>query len=186
MEEILVPNRIIDLGHADLVLVSQLDSISQVIILRVYEREYFFENPNPADNEAHIAQYSICPSCFAQAVDEIQGLYAGWSKLDKTQSMKIIGIHNQDPNLLLIQFSYGERYFIYERCPKANTEVVFEELFGKKHYLRQRSISSDDEQYLISLLRFMPKTKKAISFYPHKISSRFRHIRKHLSLSHSS
>lgn len=186
MEEILVPNRIIDLGPVDLVIVSQLDSTSEALKLKVYEREHFFENPNPTDNQAQIAEYSICPSCFTQAITEIQNLYAGWSKIDKTQPMQIIGIHNQDPNTLFIQFSQGERFFIYQRCPKLNLEIVSEELFGKKHHLRQRSVSRDDEQHLISMLRFLPKTKKAISFYPHRMSSRFKHIRKHLSLTHSS
>lgn len=181
MEEIVVPNNIVDLGPVDLVIVSQFESIADVIKLKVYEREHFFLNPNPADNQTQIAQYSICSSCFTQAVTEIQDLYAGWSKIDKTQPIKIIGIHNQDPNTLIIQFSQGERYFIYHRCPKINIEMVSEELFGKKHYLRQRSISNEDEQHLISLLRFMPKTKKAISFYPHRPSHRLTRVLKHLS-----
>jgi len=186
LNEIFVSDRIFDLGPVNLVIVSRLDNTSNVIKLKVYEREHYFRNLSPTDNLTHIAQYSICPSCFTQAVHEIQELYAGWSKIDKTQSLQIIGIHNQDPKILLIQFSHGERYFIYQRCPKANIEMVREELFGKKHHLRQRSLCYDDEQYLISLLRFMPKTKKAISFYPHKPSSRLTRARKHLSLTHSS
>lgn len=185
MEEIFVPNRVIDLGPVDLVIVSLLESTTNVIKLKVYEREHFLKNPNPADNQAQIAQYSICPSCFSQAITEIQDLYAGWSKIDKTQSVEIIGIHNQDPNILFIQFSHGEQYFIYQRCPKLNFESIQEELFGKKHALRQRSLSSDDEHYLISMLRFLPKTKKAISFYP-RTWSRFTRARRHLSLTHSS
>lgn len=181
MVEKFVPNRIIDLGPVNLVIVSLLDSTPDVIKLKVYEREHYYINPNPADNQAQLAQYSICPSCFTQAVAEIQDLYAGWSKIDKTQPIKIIGIHNQDRHTLLIQFSHGERYFIYHRCPRINIEMVSEELFGKKHYLRQRPLSNDDEQYLISLLKFTPKTKKAISFYPHRTFSRFTRVQKHLS-----
>lgn len=181
LEEIFVPNNIVDLGPADLVIAPQFDSIADVIKLKVYEREHFFQNPNPADNQTQIAQYSICPSCFNQAIADIQGLYTGWSKINRTQSIKVIGIHNQDPNTLLIQFSHGERYFIYHRCPRIKIEMVSEELFGKKHYLRQRSLSSNDEQYLISLLKFMPKTKKAISFYPHRTYHRLTRVRKHLS-----
>ena len=185
MEKINVPNRIIDLGPIDLVIVSLLDSSANVIKLKVYEREHFFVNPNPTDNQAQIAQYSICPSCFTQAIAEIQELYMGWSRIDKNLAMKIIGIHNQDPNTLFIQFSYGEQYFIYQRCPKINIESVYEELFGKKHHLRQRSLSYMDEQYLISLLRFIPRTKKEISFYP-RTSSRFTRARKQRALTHSS
>lgn len=185
MEGIFLSNRIIDLGPVDLVIVSLLDSPSNVIKLKVYERENFFVNPRPAENQTHIAQYTICPSCFTQAVKEIQELYVGWSKIDKSLSLKIVGIHNQDPNTLIIQFSHGERYFIYQRSPMINIECVYEELFGKQHHLRQRSLSSIDEQYLISLLRFTPKTKKAISFYP-STSSRFKRSRKHLFLTHSS
>lgn len=179
MEEIFSPNSIIDLGPVDLVIVSQLDSTPDVIKLKVYERESFFTNPNPATNQEQIAEYSIGSNYFTQAVAEIRDLYAGWSKIDKTKLTKLIGIHNQNPKTLHIQFSLGERYFIYKRCLLLNKETVYEELFGKKHNLRQRALNSEDEKFLISLLRFMPKTKKAISFYPQK--GHYIHSRRRLS-----
>lgn len=181
MEEIFSPNSIIDLGPVDLVIVPQLDSTPDVIMLKLYERDHFFANPNSATNQNQIAEYSIFPSYFIQAVAELRDLYAGWSKIDKTESTKLIGIHNQNPNTLYIQFSLGERYFTYKRCLTLNRDLVYEELFGKKHTLRHRSLSSEDEQYLISKLRFMPKSKKAISFYPYKAQTR---ARRHYSLSH--
>lgn len=167
MEEIHA--NIIELVPEYLVIVSQLEPAINVIAIKVYEREHFFVNPNPLVNGEQIAQYSICPGCFNQTITEIRDIYAGWSKIDKTKPTKLIGIHNQDPKTLYIQFSLGERYFTYKRSLALNREVVYEELFGKKHNCRQRALSSDDEQYLISKLRFMPKTKKAISFYPYKV-----------------
>lgn len=184
MEKILVPEKIIDLGPVDLVIVSQFEFISNVIRLKVYEREHFFINPIPSENHLQIAQYMICSGCFTKAIDDIRDMYAGWSKIDRTLPAEIIGIHNQDPNNLFIQFSLGDRFFIYQRSPKLNIEIVLEELFGKKDNLRQRSLSHEDQQFLISLLRFMPKSKKAICFYPHKTTSRFSYNRRQLSLIH--
>jgi len=181
LEEIFSPNSIIDLGPVDLVIVPQVDSAPNVIQLKVYEREHFFLNPNPAVNQTQIAVYSICSSCFTQAVAEIRDLYAGWSKIDRTEPTKLIGIHNQNPNTLYIQFSLGERYFIYKRCLTLNRDMVYEELFGKKHNLSRRSLNSEDEQYLISRLRFMPKAKNAISFYAFKAHIR---TRRHFAFSH--
>ena len=170
MKRISIPASIIELGSENLVIVSQLEPSTDVILITVYEREHFFVNPNPSVNREQLAQFSICLGCFTQTVVEVQDMFAGWSKIDKTQLTKLIGIHNQDPNTLYIQFSLGQRYFVYERCLGLNREMVHEELFGKKHNFRQRALSSDDEQYLISKLRFMPKTKKAISFYPQACS----------------
>jgi len=183
LEEIFSPNSVIDLGPADLVIVPQLDSVPDVMKLKVYEREHFFVNPDPAVNQEQIAEYSICSSCFSQAVTEIRDLYAGWSKIDRTEPTKLIGIHNQNPSILYIQFSLGERYFIYKRCLTLNREMIFEELFGKKHNLSRRPLSSEDEQYLISKLRFMPKTKNAISYYARQAHIR---TRRHFAFSHFS
>ena len=178
MEEIQA--NIIELVPEYLVIASQSEPTINSIKIKVYEREHFFVNPNPLDNEEQIAQFSICPGNFDQTVTEIRDMYAGWSKIDKTQSTKLIGIHNQDPKTLYIQFSLGERYFTYKRCLILNSEVVYEELYGKKNSCKQRALSSDDEQYLISKLRFMPKTKKAISFYPYKGPSEHIYARRRL------
>jgi len=181
LEKIFSPNGIIDLGPANLVIVSQLDSEPDATKLKVYERENFFANPNPADNDEQIAEYSIYSNCYNQAIAEIRDLYEGWTRIDKTKPTKVIGIHNQNPKILYIQFAQGERYFIYKRCLTINKDMVYEELFGKKHSLSRRSLSSEDEQYLISKLRFMPKTKNAISFYAFKAHLR---TRRHFAFSH--
>ncbi|EHQ91295.1 hypothetical protein [Desulfosporosinus youngiae] len=181
MEEIYSPNDIIDLGPSDLVIVSQLESDPDVTTLNVYERERFFANPNSVNNEEQIAVYSICSRFYNQAVAEIRDLYAGWTRIDKTEPTKVIGIHNQNPKILYIQFSHGKRYFIYKRCLTINKDMVYEELFGKTHNLSRRSLNREDEQYLISKLRFMPKTKNAISFYAFKAHIR---ARRHFAFSH--
>ena len=171
---------ILELVPEDLVVATQLGPATNLITIKVYEREHFFDNPNPSENLAQIDHYSISPDILDQAVAEIQDLYIGWSKIDKTQPTDLIGIHNQDPSRLYIQFSLDQRYFIYKRCLTINREMVREELFGRKHYLRLRALSHEDEQYLISRLRFMPKTKKAISFYSKK-SYGCTHAKRHLS-----
>ena len=181
MEEIFLPNNVIDLGPVNLVIVPHSAFAPEVIKLKVYEREHFFVNPDPAVNQDQIAEYSICSSCFTQAVAEIRDLYEGWSKIDKTEPTKLIAIHNQNPNILYIQFSHGERYFIYKRCLTINKDMVYEELFGRKHNLSRRSLSSEDEQYFISMLRFMPKAKNALSFYAFRAQKR---TRRHFSFSH--
>ena len=142
MEEI--HTSIIELVPEYLVIVSQLEPAINVIKIKVYDREHFFVNPNPLVNEEQIVQYTICPSCFNQTVSEIREMYAGWSKIDKTKPTKVIGIHNQNPQTLYIQFSIGDRYFTYKRCLVLNREVVYEELFGKKNNCRQRAVSSED------------------------------------------
>jgi len=182
LEAISVPASIIELCPEELVIVSQSEPATNVITIMVYERERFFVDPNPTVNREIIAQYSICLGCFTQTIAEVRDMFVGWSKIDKTQPTKLIGIHNQDPSTLYIQFALDERYFVYERCLGLNREMVNEELFGKKHNFRQRALSSDDEQYLITRLRFMPKTRKAINSYPHKARSSFTHTRSPLSL----
>jgi len=131
LQEIFSPKSIIDLGPADLVIAPQLESVADVIKLKVYEREHYFLNPNSIFNEGQLAEYLTCSSCFSQAVAEIRELYEGWSKIDKTEPAKVIGIHNQNPKILYIQFSHGKRYFIYKRCLTFNRDMGFEELFGK-------------------------------------------------------
>lgn len=160
---------IVELGPEDLVIVAQWVSSSAVIQIKVYERKYFSFNPDPSLNHDPIARYSVCPSCFTQGFTDITNMYTGWAKINKTLPAKLIGIHNQDRNTLYIQFSLGQRYFVYERCPNSHKETVQEELFGMKHNLRLRALRPEDERFLIATLRFMPKAKKAISFYPHKV-----------------
>ncbi|MDP4127415.1 MAG: hypothetical protein Q8912_10770 [Bacillota bacterium] len=159
---------IVELHPEELVIVSRLEPNKLVTTIKVYERKHFFINPNPLVNQVQIEEYLICPSCFSQAINDITEMYTGWSKIDTTLPTKLIGIHNQDRNTLYIQFSLGQRYFIYERCLKQRKETVSEELFGKKHNFRLRALSHEDERFLISKLRFTPKVKKAISFYPLK------------------
>lgn len=173
---------ILELVPEDLVLATQLEPAAQVIAIKVYEREHFFANPNPSENLAEIDHFSICPGTLDQTVAEVRDLYKGWSTIDRTQPTELIGIHNQDPSILYIQFSLAQRYFIYQRCLTINHEMVHEELFGRKHQFRLRALSHEDEQDLISKLRFIPKTKKAISFYSFKKSYGFTHAKRHLSI----
>ncbi|TGE33541.1 hypothetical protein [Desulfosporosinus sp. Sb-LF] len=172
-----------ELGPEDLVIVSQLEPDTFLIKVKVYEQKDFILNPNPLENDNQMAEYSICPGCLTEAVADIRDMYTGWSKINKSSPIQIIGIHNQDHNILFIQFCLGQRYFIYERCPKLHKETVYEELFGQKHNLRLRGLGREDEQYLITNLRFMPKAKRAISFYPYK--TQYILTRKHHSLPHS-
>lgn len=78
---------------------------------------------------------------------------------------QIIGIHNQDPLALFVQFSVGERYYIYERDRITKTESVKEELFGEKNFSR-KNLNSMDEQILLGKIMFYPKIKRAINDYP--------------------
>ncbi len=159
---------ILELVSEGLVIASQLEPATYAITVKVYERDHFFNNPDPSVNLAQIDSYSICPNSLNQTVAEIRAMYEGWCKIDKTQPTELIGIHNQEQSILYIQFSLGQRYFIYTRCLVINSEMVKEELFATKHNFRHRALSHVDEQYLISKIRFMPKTKKAISSYPMK------------------
>jgi len=85
-------------------------------------------------------------------------------QLDRDHELKLIGIHNQDPDALYIQFSVGDRYFIYERLIRSKSECIQEQLFGTKEGYRH-SLGDEDEQFLINRLRFMPKTKRVFSDY---------------------
>lgn len=183
MKELSEHTSILELEPEGLVIVAQFKPSHRVVTIKIYERNDFFQNPKPQENQAQITEYSICPSCFTEAISDIRDMYTGWSKINSKLPTKLIGIHNQDHNTLYIQFCLGQRYFIYERSLKFYKETVLEELFGKKHHLRLRAISHEDEQYLISMLRFMPKTKKAIAFYPFK--TRYYLNRKHRSLLYS-
>ena len=181
MDKIASTASILDLVPEGLVLATHVEPTSSVLIIKVFEREHFFDNPDPLVNQKHIDQYSLCPGILDQALAEIKAQYEGWSKINLTQPTELIGIHNQDHSILYIQFSIDQRYFIYKRCLTINKEMVHEELFGRKHNFRLRALSHDDEQFLISKLRFMPKTKKAISAYPLKTSYGFTHAKRHLA-----
>lgn len=78
---------------------------------------------------------------------------------------QIIGIHNQDPLALFVQFSIGEHYYIYERDRLTKSESVKEELFGEKVYGR-KDLNRRDEQTLLGKILFIPKIKKVIKDYP--------------------
>ncbi|KUO62600.1 MAG: hypothetical protein APF84_02305 [Gracilibacter sp. BRH_c7a] len=78
---------------------------------------------------------------------------------------QIIGIHNQDPLALFIQFSVGERYYIYERDCVTRFESVKEELYEKKRYGRV-DLDLKDEQVLLGKIMFNPKIKKVMKDYP--------------------
>lgn len=166
MKAVSPPKSILLLDPEGLVLVSHRPLTSNLIITKVYEQEKFLLNPDPCLNTDHLAQYFTCLGCFRETIAGISTMYTGWSRLNKAQPVRLIGIHNQDSNSLYIQFSLGERYFVYLRQLKPNRETVSEELFGRKDCFRLRALCLDDEQYLISNLKFIPKSKKAISFYP--------------------
>lgn len=82
-----------------------------------------------------------------------------------TEDTRFIGIHNQDPLALFVQFSIGEHYFIYERDCVAKTESVKEELFEENNFGR-RNLDHLDEQILLGKIKFNPKIKKVIKDYP--------------------
>lgn len=181
MDKIASTTCILELLPEDLVIASRLEPATYVMTIKVYEREHFFDNPDSSENETQIDQYSICLGCLEQTIAEIRNLYKGWSKIDRTQPTELIGIHNQSRTTLFIQFALDQRSFIYKRCLQIKREMVYEELFGRKQNFRLRALSHEDEQYLISKLRFIPKTKKAISFYPMKPSYCFIHAKRYLS-----
>jgi hypothetical protein len=181
MDKIASTANILELVPEELLIATHLEPDTYVLTIKVYERKRFFDNPDTTVNQEQIDQYSIFPGRLSQAVTEIRDLYKGWAKIDRAQPTELIGIHNQNPSILYIQFSIDQRYFIYKRCLAINREMVNEELFGKKHNSRLRALSHEDEQFLISKLRFMPKTKKAISFYSFKKSYGFTHAKRHLS-----
>lgn len=176
------PRESVKLDSEELVITTDLNPSSDVMTIKVYEQKIFTLNPNPLLNNNQIAKYAICPSYFQKAIAEIKDMYSGWSKINPDHPIKLIGIHNQNPKALCIQFSLGQRYFIYKRCLINHQEAIYEELFGKKDDLRYRPLSLDDKRQLISRLRFVPKAKKAISFYP--LKSHYTLIRRPHSLSH--
>ncbi len=77
---------------------------------------------------------------------------------------QIIGIHNQDPLALFVQFSVGERYYIYERDCVTKSESVKEELF-EENFSRQ-DLDPKDEQLLLGKIMFNPKIKRVSKDYP--------------------
>jgi hypothetical protein len=83
--------------------------------------------------------------------------------VDNTESFKLIGIHNQHPAKLFVQFSLGDRYFMYEfnRCDKI--ELIREQCFETIY--AERRIDPQEEDYLIGKLKFFPKTKRVINEY---------------------
>ncbi|MGC7872915.1 hypothetical protein ACPUYX_15490 [Desulfosporosinus sp. SYSU MS00001] len=150
-----------------LIIVSQLSS-NNLFITKVYEQDHFLHNPDPALNQNQIAEYLSCPKCFPQRVKEIREMFIGWARINREETIKLIGIHNQDPKILFIQFSHGLRYFVYRRDLEVFRETVLEELFSKKDRFRLRPLNQKDQEYLITNLKFNDKAKKAISFYPQK------------------
>jgi len=181
LDNIASTTSILNLGPEDLLIAWHVEPDASAIIIKIYERKRFFDNPDPSVNQEQIDQYSICPGILSEALAEIKAHYKGWSRINKAQPTELIGIHNQDRSILYIQFSIDQRYFIYKRCLTINKEMVHEELFGRKHNFRQRALNHEDEQYLISMLRFMPKTKKSISFYPMKTAHGFTKAKRRLS-----
>lgn len=182
MKEISAPTGIIELEPEGLVIAAQLEPTTDIITIMVYEQERFLVNPNTYANQDQLAKFSICRNCYDQTLAEIKEMFEGWSRIDRTVATKLIGIHNQDPQTLYIQFALGQRYFFYERCLPRNREIVSEELFGRKHAYRLRGLNNEDELYLISNLRFIPKTRKAISAYPQPSHTNLTQSRSHLYL----
>lgn len=182
MKEISASAGIIELDPEGLVIVWLMEPSTDIVTIVVNEHKLLTVNPNPTANQNHLAKYSICQNCFNQVLGEVQKMFQGWSRIDRTMATRLIGIHNQDPQTLYIQFTLGQRYFIYERCLTQNREIVSEELFGRKHSFRQRGLNSEDELYLISNLRFIPKTRKAINAYPQTTHTNLTHLRSQLHL----
>jgi len=78
---------------------------------------------------------------------------------------QIIGIHNQDPLALFVQFSVGEHYYIYERDCVTKSESIKEELFEEKSYGR-KNLNRMEEQLLQGKIMFIPKIKRVVKDYP--------------------
>ena len=180
MDKITSSVSILELVHEDLVIATQLEPSTYSITIKIYEREHFYGNPNLSVNQAQIDQYSIYPGSLMQTIAEIRAMYEGWSRITTIDPLELIGIHNQNPQILYVQFLLDQRYFIYKRCLATKSEMVNEELFGRKDQFRLRGLNHEDELYLISKLRFMPKTKKAISFYPMKTTYSCIKTKRHL------
>lgn len=73
---------------------------------------------------------------------------------------QLIGIHNQDPLTLYIQFSVGDKYYIYERDCVTKSESIKEEIFGHKVYTRQ-SLNHGTEQSIAGKNHLLPQNKKS-------------------------
>lgn len=82
------------------------------------------------------------------------------------KTFKIIGIHNEHPATLYIQFSMGERYYIYELSKFRKSEEIREQCFDNSY--SELSIDLQDKEYLIGKLKFFPKTKRVINEYRYK------------------
>ena len=78
---------------------------------------------------------------------------------------QLIGIHNQDPLTLFVQFSVGEHYYIYERDCVSKSESVKEEHFEKSTYYRE-VLDKLNEKTLLGKIMFSPKIKRVIKDYP--------------------
>ncbi|MDA8226177.1 MAG: hypothetical protein M0T74_00460 [Desulfitobacterium hafniense] len=83
--------------------------------------------------------------------------------IQNSPEITIIGIHNEDPRVLYIQFSVGDRYFIYQRNTATKDEHVQELFHGTKDY--KRPMSTQDERLLIGALKFMPLIRKKMAKY---------------------
>lgn len=83
--------------------------------------------------------------------------------MENTEPFKLIGIHNQHPTILFVQFSLGDRYFIYELNRFLKSEQICEQCFTERY--SEVRIDPRDEEYLIAKLKFFPKTKRIISEY---------------------
>lgn len=70
----------------------------------------------------------------------------------------VIGIHNQDPLALYVQFSVDEHYYIYERDCVSISEYVKEELFEEKNYGR-KDLHHLDEQILLGKICLTQKLR---------------------------
>ena len=83
--------------------------------------------------------------------------------MDYTEPFKLIGIHNEHPATLYVQFSLGNRYFMYELNKFHKSEHIREQIFETSY--SELSIDPQDEEYLIGKLKFFPKTKRVINEY---------------------
>ncbi|WP_161796454.1 hypothetical protein [Desulfosporosinus acididurans] len=68
-----------------LLIVSQLGS-NNFFTTKVYEQDHFFRNPDPALNQNQIAEYLICPKCFAKRVKEIREMFVGWARINRDET----------------------------------------------------------------------------------------------------
>lgn len=83
--------------------------------------------------------------------------------MDYTEPFKLIGIHNEDPANLYVQFSLGDRYFMYEFNKFTKSEHIHEQCYDSTY--SELKIEPQDEEYLMGKLTFFPKTKHIINEY---------------------